>query len=104
MRARRLMKPGPQPHAAARLLELRAAKPFAHEPAHERHAGLSADKNDLVEGFRIELRVGQRAQAMLPRAADEVARETLEFVASEGAIEAEVRREERQGDFDFRLG
>src|SRR5206468_9379558 len=90
-----------QPNAAARFLELRAAEPLAHKLAHQRHPCLPADEDDLVQVLRLDFRVGQRTEAMLTRAQDEVTREAFKFGARQFATKAEVRREERERDFDL---
>ena len=91
LRACTLVIFGAEAKVAARFLELRAAKPFRNELAHERHARLAADEDNLIEVFGLQFRVGERAQTMRARAHDDVAREILQFVARELVAEAEVR-------------
>ena len=72
---------GAQTEVAARFLEFRAAKKFRHNSAHQRHAGLAADEDDLIEVFGLQFRVGQRAQAMRAGAGKDVAGQVLQFGA-----------------------
>src|SRR5258706_10583412 len=90
LRSCRAMVIRAQAQAAARFFEFRAAKKFRHELADQRHAGLAADENDLVEVLCFQLRVGERAQAMWTRSGDNIASETLEFRAREFMGEAEL--------------
>jgi len=73
------------------------------QPAHQRHARLAADQDHLVQVFGFELSVRHRAQAILSRAGNNVAREILQLRASESVTEAEVRSEKRQRDGGLRF-
>ena len=101
-----------EPEAAARFLKFRAAEQFADKFPHQRHPRLAADQNDLVQILRLQLRVGQRAQAMRPRAGNDVAREIFQFGARELVAEAEksgvrngsaISTSGFRGQFDFGL-
>src|SRR5262249_29332125 len=91
-------------NAAARFLKIHAAEPFGGELPDERHTGLTANENHLVEVFRFELRVRQRAQAMLARALNDIPGKALQLRTREFVAETELGREERQGDFHFGFG
>ena len=103
-RASALVEAVAEAEAAAFLLELRASEPLTDEAAHERHARLPADEDDLVELFCFELRVAERAEAMLASALDDVAGEAFQLLARELVAEAEIRREEREDNLSLGLG
>lgn len=93
-----------QADAAASFFEFNAAEEFAHKSTNERHSGLSADENNLVEILRLKFRVSERAQAMRSGSGDYVAREIFEFGSGEFVVEAEIGCEEGKRDFDFGFG
>ena len=84
-----LVKIAAEPDAAARFLKFRAAEQFAHKFADQRHPRLAADENHLVQILRLDLRIRQRAQAMRPRAGDDVARQIFQFGARQFVAETE---------------
>src|SRR5262245_21646521 len=94
---------GAQPDISTRFLKLRAAKQLSNEAAHQRHPCLPANENDLIEIARLQLRIGQRAQAMATRAGDNVVGERFKLFARQFATETEIRRKEWQRDFNIRL-
>src|SRR5213076_2239316 len=94
---------GVAPNLASRLLQFSTGEQLGDEPANQRHARLSSDEDDLVEVFRLQLRVSQRAQAMDARSRDDVARQVFEFLAREPVSETERGRQKRQRDFHCRF-
>ncbi len=97
------MEVAAQADAAALFFEFRAAKEFADKLAHQRHAGLPAHQDHLIKVVRLQLCVGQRAQAMESRACNDVASEALEFSARQPVAEAKIRGQERQRHFHGRF-
>src|SRR5690242_19855575 len=87
--------------AAARFLEFRATEPLAHQFADERHPGLAAAENHLVQILWLNLGVGQCAEAMRPRAGDDVVREAFQFGTCQSIAETEIRCEKRQRNSSF---
>ena len=57
----------------------------------------------MIKVLGFQLGVGQCAQAMLPRPLKDVAGQLFQFGPGELAPKAELRRQEGQGDFNFRL-
>ena len=73
-----------------------AAKQVGDEAAHERHPGLAADENDLVQVFGLEFGIGEGAQAMGARAGDNVAGQGFQFrTRHEFVIEGKTGRKEK---------
>ena len=101
MRAAGFVEIAADAQAAAGLFEVRAAEQFADQFPHERHPGLAADENDLVQILGLQFCVRERPQAMRPGAADDVARQVLQLAARELVIEGKVRRQKGQGDFNL---
>ncbi len=97
----RAVKFGAEPDAAVGFLEFRAAKNFGDELPHERHAGLSADEDYLIEVVGFELGIGEGADAMRTCAGNDVAGEVFELCPREPQAETKIRREKGQRDFDF---
>ena len=85
-----------QTQVAAGLFELRASEPLRHPLAHQRHPGLSADQNDLIQVFGLELGIGQGLEAVGARLLDDIACQRLQLGPRDAPQEAEVRGEEGQ--------
>src|SRR5438874_11929881 len=92
---------GAEPDRAAGFLEIGTPEKLADITAHQRHAGLAADENDLVEIFWFELCIGQGADAMRTRALDDAAGKVFQFGSSQCVAEAEVRSQERDRNLDL---
>ena len=56
--ARRVMVAS-QPHVTTGFLEIHTAEPWPDQSAHQRHPGLSAHQDDLIQILGFELGVGQ---------------------------------------------
>src|SRR5690349_21776637 len=92
---------GTDSDAAAGFFKFDAAEQFANEAADQRHTGLSADENDLVESFGLEFGIGERAKAMGASASNNVAGQVFKFRSGEFVAETEIGCEERKRNFHF---
>ena len=94
-----------QPEGATGFRELGATEPFPDQPPHQRHAGLPAHEDHLVELIRLQLRVGQGPQTVGPGLLDQVAGQLLKGRPRKRGLKTESGRQERQGEHRFlRLG
>jgi len=81
----------------------RRAKEFADKPATSGMRVLGHRRESPVQGFGFKFGIGERTQAMRPSACV-MSRVRFQVRCGRACIEAEIRREERKGDFDLEFG